>query len=115
MRSFARWLNRSARQRFTPALGELALLMVSPAKQSSRRTALAKRGFFLAIRSGHLASLIVFLGRSLVGKFGWRYRAMAFITLPIATIVVGFVIRIYPFSLGILSYPIGRKGVLKRV
>jgi hypothetical protein len=114
MRSFIKWLNRSARQRFMPAWGDLALLMVSERKPSDSRSALAKRAFLFAIRRGHLASILVFLGRSLVGKFGWRYRVFAGIAFPIAILIVGFAIRVRPFSCAVLSYPVGKKGILKR-
>ncbi len=104
IRSFQRWINRSARQRFTPALGDLALLMLSPRKRSNRRPDLAKRIFFFAIRRGHLASIILFLARSLVGSFGWHYRVIALIAFPIAIIIVGFATRIYPFSCAWCSF-----------
>jgi hypothetical protein len=48
-KQFDYWLNQSARQHFSPAMGDLGRIFISPANKDQRRPKLSKRFFFLAV------------------------------------------------------------------
>jgi hypothetical protein len=111
-RKLAKWLHRSARQQFPPAIGDLGLLFIAPPKASKRRPYLAKRFFRLAINRGHLTSISFFLRGCKQGVFGGAYRTIGYLFFPLAVLLITPVIWLYPFSLSVFAYPASNKKPL---
>jgi TPR repeat protein len=108
IRKFAQWLNRSARQRFLPAIGDLGRLFVAPSSKLKRHPRLARQLFRLAMRSGHLASAVTYLQACKQGNFGSLHRSIGTLLLPLAILLVTPIAWMLPFSVTVFAYPAGR-------
>ena len=112
LKKLSYWLNRSAKQKFPPAVGDLGLLLISPADRANRRISLSKRLFRIAGRLGHLPSVAIFLRNCRAGVFGKAYMAIGCIFLPFAVLLMSIAMWLYPFSILVSTYPAGKKKLL---
>jgi hypothetical protein len=107
-KQFAQLLNQSARQRFPPAMGDLGRLFSAVPKGTRKQRMLARRFFQLAIRSGHLISIALFLNECKRGAFGRILRVLGVVLHPVSVIILIYpVTRISPFSISVFTYPVG--------
>lgn len=104
-RELAKWLQMATRGGFAPAMGDLGLLLIAPGDISARRASVAKRLFILAMRRGHLPSVLSYLQGCRRGRFGERYRLFGLILSPIATSLMVPVLWLCPFSFAVCAYP----------
>jgi hypothetical protein len=109
VRKFAQWLNRSAKQRFLPAIGDLGRLLIAPPSKMKRHPRLARKLFRLAMSSGHLASAVTFFQSCKQGNFGPLYSSIGTLLLPLSILLVTPIMWMLPFSITVFAYPAGHK------
>jgi hypothetical protein len=106
-KKFAYWLHQSARQRFSPAMGDLGRIFISPPNKDQRRPKLSKRFFILAIRNGHLLSIVMFMHGSWRGAFGPGFQLIGIVGWPLSVLAAWMMMRLRPFGLSVFAYPPG--------
>jgi hypothetical protein len=111
-RSWFHWLTASARQHFLPAIGDLAKVLISPSDKGKMRPGLSMRCFSLAMRRGHLISIMIFLHGCRRGVFGRISRLAGMMFWPISILPVWLAMKFLPFSASIFTYPVGAKTPL---
>lgn len=111
-RNWFHWLTASARQHFLPAIGDLAKVLISPSVKGKMRPDLSMRCFSLAIRRGHLISIMIFLDGCRRGAFGRVCRLAGMVFWPISILPVWLAMKFLPFSASIFIYPVGTKRPL---
>jgi hypothetical protein len=108
-KSWFHWLNESAKQRFLPALGDLALNFIAPSLEGKMRPDLSMRLFKLAIRRGHLISIATFLNACRQRAFGPAWQLTGFVLWPIGILLIWLAMKFLPFSESVFAYPVGIK------
>jgi hypothetical protein len=111
-KQFYRLLIQSARQRFPPAMGDLGRLFITPTKKIKKHRKLATSYFQLAIRNGHLMSLLFLLNGFKQGAYGSALRPIGVVLCPLSAILISPITRLFPFSISVFAYPVGLKKPL---
>lgn len=106
-KQFYYWLNQSAIQRFSPAMGDLGRIFISSPNKDRYRPKLSKRFFFLAIRNGHSLSITTFMHGCWRGAFGPGFRLIGVLGWPLSVLFLWLLMRLFPFSLSAFAYPTG--------
>jgi hypothetical protein len=105
---FASWLHKSAKQRFLPAITDVARSAV----QDPRGRDIAKRSFFVAFKRGHVISALFFFKSCLNGQFGFLFRLLGLVGFPLSLLLVLPLLKLCPFSIRVFAYPMGTKKPL---
>lgn len=108
----SKWMNRSAKERFPPAICDLGRLAIEGPFRSGFSPDTAFRFFRLALLAGHLMTVMFFLKYCKAGKFGLVLRLFGIAALPIAHVLVTPITWCYPFCLNVCAYPASRKRFL---
>jgi hypothetical protein len=111
---FVKWINRSARRRFPPAICDLGRLALTGSMKSGNSATIAIKFFRLSIRAGHFMSIMFFLRFCKEGKFGGPLKIAGIFALPIAHLLFLPVTWCHPFSLTAFIYPASQKQNLFR-
>jgi hypothetical protein len=106
-KQFYYWLHQSAKQRFSPAMGDLGRIYISPPNKDQRHPKLSKRFFFLAIRNGHSLSIATFMHGCWRGAFGQGFRLIGIPGYPLSLLFLWLLMRLFPFALSVFAYPTG--------
>jgi hypothetical protein len=108
-KQFYYWLRQSARQHFSPAMGDLGRIFILPPNKGQRRPKPSKRFFFLAIaiRNGHSLSIATFMHGCCRGAFGPGFRLVGILGLPLTVLFLWLLMRLFPFGLSAFAYPSG--------
>lgn len=104
-KDYAKWLHRSAKEDFKPAIGDIGRIIMQGPKRSARTKAVAKKCFRRAIAGGHLISIVYFLLVCKKGRFGWVYRIFGTVVLPIAIAFTTPICLLCPFSISVFTHP----------
>jgi hypothetical protein len=104
---YAKWLHRSARQNFLPAITDVGRALIGGQKLTHNQIRLAKRYFWRAARGGHVLAITIYLRACWRGTFGKSHRAIAFFALPGVILINALLIRFFPFSVGLFAYHYG--------
>lgn len=106
-KQFNYWLNESAKQHFSPAMGDLGRIFISPATEDQRRPKLSKRFFSLAVRNGHMLSIVMFMHGCWRGTFGSGFRLIGIVGWPLSILLAWIMMWFRPFGLSVFAYPMG--------
>jgi hypothetical protein len=110
--TYAKWLERSARQRFLPAIADVARYAMQTPGPTVAVRRVAKKSFWIAFRRGHVISASYFFRCCAKGQFGFHYRLLGLVGFPLSLIALLPIVKLYPFSIGVFSYPVGTKKPL---
>jgi len=102
-KQFFRLLNQSAKQRFPPAMGDLGRVYISLPRRLKKHRKMASRFFQLAIRNGHLMSILFFLNGCEQGAYGSTLRPIGVVLLPLSAILLTPITRLFPFSISVFD------------
>ena len=111
-RVYAKWLHRSARQRFLPAIADIAraAMQTTPTTVANRR--IARKSFWIAFKRGHVLSALFFFRGCAMGQFGFPLRLLGLFGFPLSLIALLPIMKLSPFSIRVFSYPVGTKKPL---
>jgi hypothetical protein len=110
--TFAKWLERSARQLFLPAIADMGRYAVQTPRASVASRPIAKKSLWIAFKRGHVISASYFLRSCAKGQFGFHFRFVGLVGFPLALILLVPILRLCPFSISVFSYPLGTKKPL---
>jgi hypothetical protein len=110
--AYAKWLERSAKQRFLPAIADIARCAMQAPGTSTAARRNAKKSFWIALKRGHFLSAIYFFKFCANGQFGFHYRLVGLFGFPLSLILLLPIMKLCPFSIGVFSYPVGTKKPL---
>jgi hypothetical protein len=110
--AYAKWLERSARQRFLPAIVDIARCAVQAAGTSTAARRIAKKSFWIALKRGYFISALYFFRFCANGQFGFHFRLVGFFGFPLSLILLLPIMKLCPFSIRVFSYPVGTKKPL---
>lgn len=111
-RELIKWINLSARQRFSPAMFDIGRLSIEGPLKSDSYVGTTSRWFRLALRAGHVITINFFLRYCKQGKFGFFLRIVGTITLPLSHVILSFFAWCNPFDIRIFAYPANQKRQL---
>lgn len=111
-RALGKWMNRSAQQRFSPAICDLGRLTIEGPLRTGFSPKVAIKFFRLAFRAGHLLTVMFFFRYCKEGKFGFVFKLLGTVALPIAHCLISPITWCYPFYVGVFAYPASRKSSL---
>jgi hypothetical protein len=110
--TFAKWLERSAKQLFLPAIADMGrgAMQATPTSVARRRN--AKKSLWIAFKRGHVLSASFFLRGCAKGQLGFHFRLLGLVGFPLLIILLVPILRYCPFSICVFSYPLGTKKPL---
>lgn len=111
-RTYAKWLDRSARQRFLPAIADIARAAMQATQTTVASRRIAKKSFWIAFKRGHVISALYFFRCCAKGQFGFHFRVLGLIGFPLSLVLLLPIMKLSPFSIGVFSYPVGTKKPL---
>jgi len=111
-RTYAKWLDRSARQRFLPAIADMARYAMQAPQTTVVGRRNAKKSFWIAFKRGHVISAPYFLKCCAKGQFGFYLGLLGLVGLPLSLIALLPIVKLCPFSIRVFSYPVGTKKPL---
>ena len=106
-KEYSRYLHRSARRQFPPAIGDLARALIETSGQSRNTNNLAMRCLKRAVVRGHILSALYFLQACKKNRFGIGLAIVAEVIFPVALLLVTPLCRLCPFSASVFSHPFG--------
>lgn len=92
------WMTKSINMGFVPAIGDSAQMYVRGAGLAQKRPDVARNNLLLAIRRGHLPSLVMLTRFGLRGIFGFHWFIASVVGYPIAVLMMLVFARIFPFD-----------------
>jgi hypothetical protein len=107
--TYAKWLERSARQRFLPAIADMARYAMQAPQTTIAGRRNAKKSFWIAFKRGHVISAAYFFRCCAKGQFGFHFRLLGLVGFPLSLIVLLPIVKLCPFSIRVFSYPVGTK------
>jgi hypothetical protein len=110
--TYAKWLERSARQRFLPAIADMARYAMQAPGTSVAGRRNAKKSFWIALKRGHVISAAYFFRCCANGRFGFYFRLLGLVGFPLSLIALLPIVKLCPFSIRVFSYPVGTKKPL---
>jgi hypothetical protein len=110
--AYAKLLARSARQRFLPAIADMARYAIQASGTSVGGRRNAKKSFWVSFKGGHLISALYFFRCCANGKFGFHFRLLGLIGFPLSLVLLLPIMKLCPFSIRVFSYPVGTKKPL---
>jgi hypothetical protein len=108
----AKWLDRSARQRFLPAIADMARYAMQAPQPTVTGRRNAKRLFWIAFKRGHVISAPYFFRCCAKGQLGFHFRLLGLLGFPLSLVLLLPIVKLYPFSIRVFSYPLGTKKPL---
>jgi hypothetical protein len=108
-KAYARWLIRSARTGFVPAVSDYGRDMLIATRGTRWKQLYARRQLRRAVFRGHWPGAFTLIRTLAAGKFGWGLAILGFIALPIAVLIGPAFIYFQPFSLGVFMHPLGAR------
>jgi hypothetical protein len=110
--TYAKWLERSAMQRFLPAIADLGRYSMQAPQTTVAARRNAKKSLWIAFKRGHFISAPYFFRCCAKGQFGFHFRLLGLVGFPLSIIVLLPIVKLYPFSIRVFSYPVGTKKPL---
>jgi hypothetical protein len=108
--AYARWLSRSARSGFVPAVSDLSRDILIATRDNRWKQLYARRQLRRTLFRGHYPAAITLFRAFVNREFAWGMAILGYIAFPIAVLSGPVLLYFCPFSIGSFSHSWGSRN-----